>query len=60
MQNVPKLTMTVKEMAQALGVSLPVAYDLVNKKGFPAFRLGRKILVRADGLNDWIRRNSGA
>ncbi|MBR3999536.1 MAG: helix-turn-helix domain-containing protein, partial [Clostridia bacterium] len=34
-----KLTYTVLEMAEVLGISRPTAYELVKRKGFPAIRI---------------------
>lgn len=49
-----KMTITVKEMAEMLNVSLPTAYDLVHSEGFPTIRIGRKLLVNSVMLQDWI------
>ena len=54
-----KLTMTAKEAAAALSVSLPTFYQLASSEGFPAIRVGRKIIVNADGLQRWIESNHG-
>ena len=45
-----KLTLTVAEAATILGVSLPTAYTLVHSAGFPAFTIGRKLLISRQGL----------
>ena len=50
-----KQTMTVKEMAEALSIGSVTAYQLVNSEGFyPAFRIGRKILVNREKLQEWL------
>lgn len=50
-----KSTLTVKEMAEYLHIGNNTAYDLVHSKGFyPAFKIGRKILVNLDKLKLWI------
>lgn len=51
-----KLTMTVKELQEYLGVGRVKAYELVNSSGFPTVRIGRKILVSRDGLEKWIEK----
>lgn len=51
----PKANLTVKEMMDFLNVSRATAYELVNRAGFPAFRIGRKILVNADRLKAWMQ-----
>lgn len=57
-----KLTefMTVKELAQRLGVCKLTAYGLVNGGVIPSIRAGKKILIPFDGFQQWIRRESGA
>ena len=49
-----RATLTVAELQESLGISRPEAYDLVKQEDFPAFRIGRKILVSRDGLRHWI------
>lgn len=46
--------MTVAQMAEFLHVSSDTAYELVHSRGFPAFRVGRKILVTREKLMEWI------
>jgi len=54
-----KMTLTVKEMAAMLNVSMPTAYELVHRDGFPTIRMGRKILVNADMLQKWLDAHTG-
>ena len=50
-----KLTYTVHEMADVLGVSRGVAYELTKQKGFPAIRISeRRIVIPVDALNKWL------
>lgn len=49
-----KMTLTVKEMAAMLNVSMPTAYELVHQDGFPTIRIGRKILINAEMLQNWL------
>ena len=46
--------MTVAQMAEFRHVSSDTAYELVHSRGFPAFRVGRKILVTREKLMEWI------
>ena len=48
------LSMTIDEMAKELHISRTTAYDLVKQDGFPAFHVGRKILVNRKGLQQWM------
>jgi len=38
-----KLTLTVKEMAEMLGISLPTAYELTEREGFPLLRVASPV-----------------
>lgn len=49
-----KLTITVEEMANVVGVSRPKAYELIHKEGFPSVRIGRRIVIPIDGLKRWL------
>ena len=54
-----KLTLTAKEAAASLGISMPTFYQLAATDGFPVLRVGRKILVSTEGLRNWIEANHG-
>lgn len=53
-----KYTMSVDEMASAIGISRPKAYELVNSEGFPVIRIGRRIRIPVSGLERWIAEQS--
>lgn len=42
---VQRLTMTVEEAAQALGLSRSFAYEAVNNGEIPSIRIGRRVLI---------------
>lgn len=48
-----RATLTVKEAAAVIGISLPKAYELAHSAGFPSFCVGRKILIDRMGLDEW-------
>ena len=52
------LTLTVPQFCKYMNVSRTVAYDMINSKGFPAFRVGTKYLVNSKGLQQWINQQS--
>ena len=52
--NENKLCMTVPEVAQALGISKPTAYNLANRADFPAIRLGKRIIVPRAPFEKWV------
>ena len=41
----------------ALGISRSGAYALVRSEGFPALKIGSRIVVPKDKLQDWINEN---
>lgn len=55
-----RLTVTVPEMAEMLGIGRIKAYELANIKGFPAISLGKRIVVPVDQLKKWLEERAGA
>ena len=51
------LMLSVPEMAAALGISRAGAYELARSEGFPALRIGTRIVIPKDELRKWIKRN---
>lgn len=49
-----RLTLTVPEAAQVIGISRAKAYQLVRSEGFPTIKIGSKLLVSAKGLERWL------
>lgn len=51
-----KRAMNVKELALTLGVSRKTAYELVNREGFPAIRVGqgRRIVIPIAAFEQWL------
>lgn len=56
---VQKLTYTVKEAAEALGVSPRTVYDLIHSSGFPCLRVGKRWKISAEMLAEWVRIQAG-
>lgn len=54
MGNVERKTYTVRETAKILGINVTAAYDLARQKGFPAFFVGRRIIISCSGLERWL------
>ena len=54
------LMLSVAEVAAVLGISRAGAYELVHGNGFPALKLGSRIVVPKDKLLAWIDANSGS
>ena len=52
---VPKLAYSPKEVAQALGISIPSAYDLFRRADFPSIQIGKsRMLVPITALEQWL------
>ena len=49
-----KLTLTVREVQQALGIGRNAAYCLANRADFPAIRLGNKLIIPRDAFLRWL------
>lgn len=50
--------LTAEELAGALGISRAGAYALIHSKGFPALRIGKRLMVPKEKLSAWIDRNT--
>ena len=53
------LMLSVPEMAAVLGISRAGAYELARSEGFPALRIGTRIVIPKDELREWIKRDMG-
>lgn len=54
----PKLTLTVPEAAELVGISKAKMYEIVRIEGFPAIRFGKRILVNRKKLESWLDEQS--
>ena len=59
MRAIDRVTLSITETAAALGVSRPTVYALLHKRGFPAFKVGGRTLVSAEGLREWVAAQAG-
>ena len=48
------LMLSVPEMAAVLGISRAGAYELARSEGFPALRIGNRIVIPKDKLQEWV------
>ena len=48
------LMLSVPEMATALGISRAGAYELARSEGFPVLRIGTRIVIPKDKLQEWV------
>lgn len=49
-----KLTYTVQEIAELIGISKPKAYELTCRQDFPAIRIGRRVVVPKEEFKTWL------
>ena len=50
-----KMTVTVEEMAELIGVSRSVAYQLVKEMDFPVIRVSeRRLIIPLKSLETWL------
>lgn len=52
------LMLNVVQVAAVLGISRAGAYELVHSEGFPALKIGSRIVVPKDRLQEWIDANT--
>lgn len=57
-QNI-SICMTVEEMGKQLGVSRVLAYQLANSEGFPAVRIGRRLVIPVPAFEKWLIEHTG-
>lgn len=50
-----KLTYDVDDLRELTGLGKNQCYQLCNTPGFPAFRVGKRILIPVESLNEWLR-----
>lgn len=53
-EDVDKLTYTVPEIAELIGISKPKAYELINRADFPAIKIGRRIVIPKEEFVLWL------
>jgi len=51
---VERLTINVREMGAALGISYPKALELTEREDFPLIRIGRRKVIPVDGFRRWL------
>ena len=58
--NLAPITVSMAVAAQLLGVSRPTAYEFAKMPGFPAFKVGGRVLVSVEGLKRWVEEQTEA
>ena len=49
-----KLTLSIPEAAERIGISDTAMRQLARTEGFPAFNVGTRLLISAKGLEVWV------
>lgn len=55
-----KVAYSVKEAAEALGIGRSTMFEYIHMDGFPAYKLGGKTFIDAQGLREWSAQNAAA
>lgn len=58
MNKLDKLTISVQELSEVLGISKVTAYKVVNTDGFPVLKLGKRVVVPVEALHEWLKENT--
>ena len=53
------LFLNAKLVAQALGVSISTAYEVMHEPSFPALRVGSRMVVPKEKFMQWAEEQSG-
>lgn len=54
-----KKLITIKEFANEYNLGLNKAYEIAHSEGFPTIKIGRKILIVRNKVEEWINNNIG-
>ena len=49
-----KMTLSVREAAEMIGISKPKMYDLIREGEIPSIHVGKKIVIARQALLDWL------
>ena len=53
------LFLNAETVAKTLGISPSSGYELMHEKGFPALRIGSRIVVPKEKFIAWVEANTG-
>ena len=53
------LFLNAELVAKVLGVSISSAYELMHETGFPALRIGNRIVVPKEKFRRWVAAQTG-
>lgn len=49
-----KMTLSVREAAELIGISKPKMYELIHSNEIPSIHVGKKIVIARQSLMDWL------
>jgi len=49
-----KMTLSVREAAELIGISKPKMYELIHSNEIPSIHVGKKIVIARQVLMDWL------
>lgn len=52
------LFLNAEMVAKVLGVSPSSGYELIHEPGFPALRIGNRIVVPKEKFRQWVEKNT--
>lgn len=53
------LYLNAKTISKALGIAISSAYELMQEKDFPTFKVGRRKPVEKEKFRQWVESQSG-
>lgn len=53
-----RLTYTIPQAAEIIGINVITAYKLAKQKGFPSVRIGKRIVVPKAALERWLEQEA--
>ena len=54
----PDSMLSMMDVASVLGISKAGAYTLAHSRDFPAFRVGRRIVISQEKFLDWLEKQA--
>lgn len=55
-----KIALSVAEAAALIGISTKTMYEWIHIDGFPAAKIGGRIIIYYDGLKAWVQKQTEA
>ena len=49
-----KMTLSVREAAELIGISKPKMYELIHSNEIPSIHVGKKIVIARQALMNWL------